>query len=58
MEAYNDICAATSDDNKESWLEVEADAQAQRWDDKTVMDVYDVEENKGLWNVNSILHRV
>ena len=46
-DAYNQICGTITDDQKAEWLEVEADAQARRWEDKTAMDVYDVKEDTG-----------
>lgn len=47
QDAYNDVCSSTSPENKAAWLEVEAKAQRDRWDDKTAMNVYDVQADKG-----------
>lgn len=46
-DAYDSICEVTSPENQEAWLEIEHEAQARRWEDKTAMDVYDVCADKG-----------
>ena len=45
-EAYNSICEVASIENQQEWLTIEAEAQKRRWEDKTAMDVYDVQADK------------
>lgn len=46
-DAYEAIESITEDEVLESWLALEADAQARRWEDKTAMDIYDVQADQG-----------
>ena len=55
-EAYNSICEVASIENQQEWLTIEAEAQERRWEDKTAMDVYDVQADKSNFIIFSEKH--
>lgn len=51
QEAYTELCEAATEEEIQLWLDDEKTAQENRWNDKTAMDIYDVQEDKGLFSI-------
>ncbi len=55
QEAYAELCEAATEEEIQLWLADEKTAQENRWDDKTAMDIYDVQEDKSLYHIQFAL---